>query len=280
MEYVNLSGKLLKARETAILYDNGTFRYGYGLFETILFINGSLQLKEYHWQRLFAGIKQLNFVVPVMYSNSWLEEQVHATIRKNNIGNLCRVRLQVYAGSGNTYSTTSQLPEFIIECFPLEEDFIALNETGMQVGVATSIAKSADSIANLKSCSALLYLMAAQQAKANEWNDALIKNTAGNIIESTIANLFIIKNNIIYTPPLQDGCIAGVMRRHIIDTLGKHGMEVIEKSLSESNIYDADELFLSNAIRRVKWVAGIGSRTFGNRYTKYISNLLFDINLQ
>ena len=275
MKYINHNGKLLKAANAVIRYDNRAFKYGFGLFETMLFKNGVIRLKEYHFERLFTGMGALNIEMPQLYTYNWLEQQITETVRKNDMEKLCRIRLQVSTASGGVYDPDSQSPEFLVECFPLEPSVVQLNENGLQVGIAKDLAKSPDSMANLKSTNALIYVMAAQQAKANKWNDALVKNTNGNVIESTIANLFLIKDKIIYTPSLSEGCVSGVMRRHIINSLKNEGIEVLTKSISEEDLNDTDELFLSNAIRGIKWVASIGDHAYNNSYTKQISRLLF-----
>lgn len=276
MKYINFNGGLLKAGNVAITYDNSSFKYGYGLFETMLCTEGTIRLKEYHWERLFEGLKQLNMEFPGPDAQGHIEEEALKTVRKNNMGKLCRIRLQVFP-SAVQGDDNQRRPEFIVECIDIEAQDIFWNESGFQVGMASGLAKSADSIANLKSCSALIYALAAGQAKAAGWNDVLIRNTLGNIIESSIANIFLVKRGLIYTPPLTDGCVSGVMRRHIINSLKKNEITVIEKSITEDDINSADELFLSNAIKGIKWVGKAGNTAFGNRYSRDIYGLLFDL---
>jgi len=270
LNYINLNGKIINAVETDIPVDNGAFRYGYGLFETMLIEDGIIGLKEYHWERLFSGSKRLHFDIPALMTGEWLEEQVLRTVKKNKMEKLCRVRLQLFAGGGGLYSAANNHPGFVIECFPLEATSLALNENGLVAGIATGIKKSMDSLSNLKSCNALIYAIAARQAMENKLNDALVCNTNGNIIESTIANIFWIKNKVIYTPPLTDGCVAGVMRRHIADKI-----VVTEKSLSAEELLDADEVFLTNAVKKIRWVGTIDKKGYGNVQVKHISNMMF-----
>ena len=151
-------------------------------------------------------------------------------------------------------------PGVVIECFPLENGALQLNENGLVVGIASGLNKSLDSLSNLKSCNALIYAMGARQARMNKWNDTLISNTEGNIIESTIANIFWIKNEAVFTPPLKDGCVAGVMRRHIMEKT-----PVQEKSLTRDELLSADEVFLTNAIKPVRWVGEIDGRKYVNK---------------
>lgn len=267
MDLININGTILPAKDAGVSADNGAFRYGYGLFETMLVKSGSIRLKEYHWDRLYDGLKQLFFEPAVLMTREWLEAEVLRTVSKNKANDLCRVRLQLYAKGGGLYSNESRQPEFIIECFAIEPDTLLLNSNGLTAGIATGVNKSEDTLSNLKSCNALIYAVAARQAKANKWNDALICNIKGNIIESTIANIFWIKEGELYTPPLAEGCVAGVMRRHVLNTV-----TVTEKILNEQTLLAADEVFVTNAIKGIKWVKGIGGREYSNQVTQNIFN--------
>jgi branched-chain amino acid aminotransferase len=268
LSYININGRISKANEASMLIDNGAFRYGYGLFETMLVQNGTINLKEYHWERLFAGLRQLYFEIPPSMTAEWLEQQVSRTVKKNGLENLCRVRLQLFAGGG-LYSSDSRQPGILIECFPLEAETLSLNQNGLIIGIAAGISKSMDTLSNLKSCNALIYAIGARQAREHKWNDALIRNTNDNIIESTLANIFWIKKGAVYTPPLSDGCVAGVMRRHIMDKT-----TVVEKSLSVDEVLNADEVFLTNAIKRVKWVSHIDDSRYTNNTIKSVFSKL------
>jgi branched-chain amino acid aminotransferase len=260
MSFINLNGKLTSAADTQPPHDNRAFRYGYGLFETMLFRDGHIELKQYHWERLFAGMRQLQLEVPDLISYEWLEEETIKTVEKNKLEKLCRVRLQIYAEGGGLYDAKSQKPGFIIECFPLEPSSLQLNENGLVTGIASGLLKSMDALANLKTCNALIYAMAARQAAAEKWNDAFICNTNNNIIESAISNVFWTKNGELFTPPLSEGCIAGVMRRNVITKLAEKNIHVYEKPLSAEAALNADEIFLTNTIKRIRWVRALAEK--------------------
>jgi len=276
VKYININGRIEDAINTIIPYDNGAFRYGYGLFETILFKDGRIELKELHWNRLFSGLDTLLFDVPKLMTKEYLEEQIILTVKTNKLEKLCRVRLQVYAHNSALFDAARNNLEFIIECFELTDALININENGLILGIANGLQKSMDSLCNLKTSNSLIYAMAAKQAKANKWDDALIYNTVGNIIESSIANVFWVKEQIIYTPPLASGCVAGTMRSFIITALRSSNIIVKDEDISLDNLLSADEIFLTNAIRRVKWVYSIENKGFyKNNYTHHINKLLF-----
>ena len=275
MNYINLNGKLMEAAAPALRADNRAFRYGYGLFETMLIRDGAIQLKEYHWRRLWAGLEQLKFNVPRLFNPQVLEEEILKTVKKNKAESLCRLRLQVFPGNGGLYDGGSFGLHYLVECFPLEQHLTDINEVGLVLGIAQDVAKSNDALANMKTSNALVYATGARQAKENRWNDALIVNSKGHIIESAIANVFWLKNGKIYTPPLSEGCIAGVMRAYILDRAKEESIEIGEKALPVAELMEADEVFLTNAIRRIKWVRNIADTTFEGRETRRFSAIIF-----
>ena len=231
--------------------------------------DGAIRLADYHTARLLAGIEQLNFNLPALMTPQYLEEEVLRTVKKNKLKHLCRVRLQVFAGSGGLYDNGHLHPGFLIECFPLDDSTLQINTNGLVVGIATGVGKCMDSLANLKSCNALIYAVAARQAREHKWNDALICNTESHIIESTIANIFWIKDGIVYTPPLSEGCVAGVMRQFILDET-----KVVEKPMSFGELMYADEIFLTNAIKKIRWVRQWHESTYRNEQTIAIHDLI------
>jgi branched-chain amino acid aminotransferase len=247
--YINIDGKLQALQDAAIPADNRTFRYGYGLFETMLVLDGVIQLADYHCDRLWSGAAALCLQIPKLLTREALVQEVQHTVAKNKLEKCCRVRLQLYPGSSGFFDDVSQQAHYLVECFPLEPHVTELNEMGLTIGIAKGLQKSPDTLANYKTTNALIYAVAAQQSKTNKWNDALVRNTHGHIIESTIANIFWIKNDKVYTPPLAEGCVAGVMRRYIMEKTA-----VAESILTTETLLQADAVFLTNAIRRIKWV--------------------------
>jgi branched-chain amino acid aminotransferase len=202
---------------------------------------------------------------------SFLESEVLRTVNKNKLSPICRIRLQLYAGQGGIFEIHHKQPLFIIECYPVEPETQQLNENGLTVGIASGINKSTDTLSNLKTSNALVYAMAASQAKQKLWNDALVLNTSGHIIESAIANVFWVKNNHLFTPPLSEGCVAGVMRRHILATIGS----VSEVPLTTQELHAADEVFLTNAIKPIRWVKEIDNTSFQKSYALKLFTDLF-----
>jgi len=238
-----------------------------GVFETILFDKGELQLKELHFDRLLRGIKGLDLNVSNDISVSYLEQQIMDTIQANEVSDICRVRLRVYQGKD-----TADLASFLIECFSLDRKLTVLNDQGLILGIADDIIKPES---NYKRSYTKFYSQAANAISNNNWDDVLVLNQHGNIIESSIANVFWIKNNIIYTPPLSEGCVEGVMRRYIIETLQRENITIQSIPLTREILLQADEVFITNSIRRIKWVANTIGVDFGHTLTDQLYYHLF-----
>jgi branched-chain amino acid aminotransferase len=253
--FINVNGKILPADEAGIRVDNRAFRYGYGLFETMLVKDNLIRLGAYHWDRLFDGMALLLIHAP-KYFREELEREVVRTVHRNKMEALCRVRLQVYAGNGGLYDGDQFNAKYVIEVFAIEPTVLEINEAGLTVGIADSV-KHTGKYANIKTNAALHYALASRQAKNELWNDALLLNEKGNIVESTLANIFWIQEGKIFTPPLSEGCVAGVMRKHLLVQLPLIGYDVEETSFELSILGKANEIFITNAVRGVRWVKNV-----------------------
>ncbi|MBI3882958.1 MAG: aminotransferase class IV, partial [Sphingobacteriales bacterium] len=156
----------------------------------------------------------------------------------------------------------------------LPEESGQLNNNGLVLGIYKDVKKSYDVLSNLKHNNYLPYVMAALYAKKEKWNDAVILNTEGRLCDTAIANIFIIKDTVVYTPALSEACVAGVMRQIIVNNLAAVGVEIIEKELSVDELLNADEVFITNTIRQIQWVQSIGDKTYINMQIQKICALL------
>ena len=253
MYYVNFNGKIHLSGEPVLLASNRGFRYGDGLFETIKVVNGRIQLEGYHFERLFSGLLLLKYEMPGLFTEEKLKDLIIQLCQKNKCINLARVRLSVFRGNGGLYDDDRSL-QYMIECWPLSHSICKLNDNGLAIDIFPDARKSCDKFSNLKSANFLLYSMAALYAKEHKVNDCLVLNTLGNIADSSIANVFILKDGIVSTPALGQGCVNGVMRKYVIQKMRDVGCQVLESKILIEDVETADEIFLTNAITGIRWV--------------------------
>ncbi|MEO7312502.1 MAG: aminotransferase class IV [Chitinophagaceae bacterium] len=265
-QYVNLNGKVINEKNATVSVNNRSFRYGDGCFETIKVVNGEARLAEFHFDRLFASLKLLQFEWPSFFTPIFLLQSIKELVVKNQHQKLARVRLTIFRGEGGLYDPEHQHPNYLIQSWVLNPENNNLNDNGLVIGTYPIGFKAADALANLKSNNFLLYAMAALHSKQHYWNDALILNHKGTFADATIANLFIITQKAIITPPLTDGPVEGTMRRHLLQHLPALGYSVLEQSIAPKDLQQADECFLTNAIYGIKWVQQHRDTIFQRRH--------------
>jgi branched-chain amino acid aminotransferase len=138
------------------------------------------------------------------------------------------------------------------------------------LGFYNHAVKACDSFSNCKHNNYLPYVMGALHAKQQKWNDAIICNSNAAICDTTIANIFYIKNKIVYTPPLADGCVAGIMRAAVILHLKQQQFTIVEQSVLQADLLAADEVFVTNSMYNIRWVQRIEDTSFTNTITQQI----------
>ena len=271
--FINFNGKIVDGESPVIGSTDHSYRYGDGLFETMKAKEGRIVYADQHFERLFTGLKTLKFKIPHILTEQKLLEDASKLCEKNNCNGLARVRLSVSRGSGGLYDGDDHCT-FLLECWPLEQNNDQLNDNGLIIDIFPDAKKSIDVFSNLKSANYLPYVMAAVWAKENKLNDALVLNSKERICDATIANVFWVKDTQIFTTPLSEGGVAGVMRRRILNA----DQSVAESILTEDILLNADEVFLSNVITGIRWVKQFRNKTYVNRIASKLFATLIQTN--
>lgn len=255
--------QFFRVGQPVISAGNRGLRYGDGLFETMRMQNGRILNIDFHFERFFSGMKLLQFDLPEYFSTDFFLHTINQLVLKNAHGKEARIRLMVFRGEGGIFDNENNFPNYIIESWPIA-DKIELNENGLIVDVFPEARKSCDQFSNLKSNNYLPYTMAGLFAKKNNLNDSIILNAYDRVCESAIANIFLIKDDNIYTPPLSEGCVAGVMRRWMLEKFSLKNYAVMEKNLSIEDVLNADEFFLTNSVQPIRWVKSFRNKIYEN----------------
>lgn len=274
-KFLNYNGNIYEEGQPVLITADHSYRYGDGLFETMKIVKGSILFEEYHFERLFSGSAILKFRIPALFTKQKISEEIKALCKKNFVEELARIRLSVSRGNGGLYDCDNKF-SYLIECWPLEKNTDDMNSNGLIIDVFPDARKTIDAFSNLKSANYLPYVMGAVWAKENKLNDALILNQHNRICDATIANVFWVKDNKVYTPSLSEGCVAGIMRNRILNL----DMDIIESILTEDILLNADEIFLTNVITGIRWVKQCRNKIYANKVTgKVFSELNRTISL-
>jgi len=276
MLYVNNNGLILSNDGPSIQAGNRGHLYGDGVFESIRIINGVPVNVENHIKRLLDGAKAIKLRPAVYFTTDFFKDKITELCQKSEIkeGGRCRISLDRVAGGA--YQPESNEAAYFIEVYPYETNFFELNSKGLEVDLYTEVKKHKSILSNYKTKSGLLYVMAAIYATEKKLDDVLITNERDIILESSSCNLFVVSNGVLYTPGLEEGCLAGTMRMQIINLAIKHGIKVYECNILPQNILAADEIFLTNAIRGINWVSGYRTKRYFNSMARKMVAFLND----
>lgn len=239
-----------------------------GVYETMLYYNGCIEFENNHWIRLFKGFKVLELDIPKHWDVLFFKNEIDKTIHKEfKPEDLLRIRLQIFKNEKSL--------SYIIEILAIDINVIQWNEDGLNVSILPNYFKPINELGNYK----LSHSSHIQPSKLFlntnlDIDEVLLLNAKQRIVESSIANVFIVKKQAVYTPSLNESCLDGVMRRHIIDTLKKNNILILEQEISQEFILQADEVFISNSIRRIKWIKKIDQVAYSNVFGQFIYSLI------
>jgi len=271
------NGHLISLYEPAISFTNRAFRYGDSLFESIRLINGKIMLLSSHVQRIKLAMTTLRMNIPAEFNTANIEHLILHLIQENKINADARIRLTVFRNDGGFYTPETNDISFLIETDKIEQEGYTLNKKGLWVDLYAEIKKSYSKISNIKTGSALLYVMAGITKTSLKLDDCLLVNDNGYIIESINSNIFVVKNGALYTSPISDGCVDGVMRKQIIALAGSNKILTFEKSLTVHTLTDADEVFLTNAINGLQWVGQFKNKFYTNQMSVLFTEKLNEL---
>jgi branched-chain amino acid aminotransferase len=239
-----------------------SFIYGDLLFETIRVMNGDICFADKHFNRLMKSAKLLHFETDSLTYDIFNRQILGKLAGKKD----ARVRFVLYRNTEGFYIPTSNDIKWDIEIFPLITEGKFCN----RLGIFNEYKKSCNKLSNIKSGNALIYVLAGLYARQNNFDDCLILNEHGRIAEAISSNIFIVKGATLYTPPLSEGCVDGVMKHVVIEKAKEHGISAEEITLTQNQLLDADEVFLTNAMNGIVPVNSFQSKTFT---TNFISKL-------
>lgn len=270
------NGKLANPDEVKLTLENRGFRYGDGLFETMRMFDGKMPFLESHLERLNEGIKMLQLELPISdYGIDYWHYEIRRIVKyyrqkypkkaKNY-----RMRLTVFRNDGGFYTPLTNEASYILELEPLKKNQFEWDKKGLKIDVFTKVKLERGRLSNIKTANALPYVLAALFKKNEGLDDALLLNTKGRIVESTHSNIFFIKGNTLITPALKEGCTAGTTRKAILEIAASLGMEVVKQKCPVSLLEEADEVFLTNAIRGVQWVRKFKKKRYSSEKTRVI----------
>ena len=256
---INFNGELVLKENIKLTIDNRGFKYGDGIFETIKVVNKKVIFWEDHYFRLMASMRMLRMKIPMEFTLEFLEKEVLKTVAVLEEGISFRVRLNVFRKDGGLYTPKTNSINYLIEA---SESNYQTKET-YEIDVFKDFYNYSGLLSTIKTNNRMLNTLASIYASENDLDNCILVNERKGVVEVANANIFIVKDSVVKTPALTEGCIKGIVRSKVIDILTKNKDFTIEETvISPFEIQKADEVFITNAIMGIQAVTKYKKKSF------------------
>jgi len=275
---INFNGTQQETNAT-ILPDNRGLNYGDAVFETLRVSGGKIYFWEDHYFRLMASMRILRMEIPMSFTPEYLEEQVLETIASSeNKNGAFRAKILVWRKTGGKYSPTTNNVEFLITSEQLLNPFYTMDDSFYEIELFKDHYINSGLLSTLKTTNKVLNVLGSVYAQENDYANCLLLNEKKQVVEALNGNIFLVNGYKIKTPPIEDGCLNGILRKQIIKILGQMPDYVLEEtSVSPFELQKADEIFITNVITGIQPVSKYRKKEYGREVAK---ELLAKLNVK
>jgi len=220
------------------------FQYGDGLFETIEVLQGKPLFLDRHLKRLDEGCRRLLIPMPAV---SLLE---HEALQASQSAERAVLKLMLTRGSGGRgYRQPVQIiPTRLFALHPYPDYSPALQNDGITARFCRQRLAMNPSLAGIKHMNRLEQILARAEWQDETIQEGLMLDTQDHVVEGTMSNLFSVKAGKLYTPPLLDCGVAGIVRGLILEFAQRIKLPLFEQSVDQAALLQADEVFVSNSV--------------------------------
>jgi branched-chain amino acid aminotransferase len=263
-----LDGGMVPWREAKTHVLTHTLHYGMGVFEGVRAYHAEkgtaiFRLQD-HTDRLFRSAHILN--MPMPYDSETLNQAQLAAVRENNLES-AYIRPMCFYGSEGMGLRADNLK---VHCMVAAWEWGAyLGAENMEKGIRIRVSSFTRHHVNITMCRAkangnyMNSMMALQEALHDGYDEALMLDAEGYVMEGSGENIFIVRDGVIYTPDLTSA-LDGITRKSVIMLAGERGYPVIEKRITRDEVYIADEAFFTGTAAEVTPIREVDNRPIGN----------------
>ena len=260
MEKVFLNDKLVDIDKACISVTDSGFLYGAGLFETMRSHNGVVFALKDHMDRLFVSAGTLSINNP--YDREYVTEAINEVLRANKLTD-ARLRLTLTNGpmaeSEQQRKSTLLITAAKLQSYPPE-----YYKKGVLVILCPFRQNPIDPTSGRKTTSYFSRMIALNMAHQKRAAEALWFTVDNRLAEGCISNVFLVKDSVLYTPPINTPVLPGVARKTVCLLAKQNSIKLTEKDLSIDDVLGADEIFLTNVIMQVMPINKVEKHTIGD----------------
>ncbi|MEJ2455485.1 MAG: branched-chain amino acid transaminase [Candidatus Thiodiazotropha sp.] len=263
-----LDGEMVPWREAKTHVLTHTLHYGMGVFEGVRAYHAEqgtaiFRLQE-HTDRLFRSAHILN--MPMPFDRETLNQAQKAAVRENNLDS-AYIRPMCFYGSEGMGLRADNLK---VHCMVAAWEWGAyLGAENMEKGIRIRVSSFTRHHVNITMCRAkangnyMNSMLALQEALHDGYDEALLLDAEGYVMEGSGENIFIVRDGVIYTPDLTSA-LDGITRKTVIELAEEMGYRVVEKRITRDEVYIADEAFFTGTAAEVTPIREVDNRPIGS----------------
>lgn len=259
-EKVFLNDKLVDIDKACISVSDSGFLYGAGIFETMRSCNGVVFALKDHLDRLFFSAKSLS--INNTYDKKFVTDAIYKTLRANKLAD-ARLRLTL-TGGPMSQPEEQRRATLLITAAKLQPYPPEYYQNGVLVVLCPFRQNTTEPIYRHKTTNYFSRMLGLRLAHEKMAAEALWFTTDNRLAEGCISNVFLVKDSVLYTPPIETPVLAGVARKTVCQLALQKSIELIEKDLSIDDLLAADEIFLTNVIMQIMPVSKVEKHTAGD----------------
>ena len=266
--WIWMDGEMLPWREAKVHVLTHTLHYGMGVFEGVRAYETEkgpaiFRLQD-HTDRLFRSAHILGMQIP--YDRETLNEAQKAAVRENNLTSAYLRPMCFYGSEGMGLRADNLRVHVIVAAW---EWGAYLGEENLRNGIRIRVSSFTRHHVNITMCRAkangnyMNSMLALQEALRDGYDEALLLDTEGYVMEGSGENVFIVRNGVIYTPDLTSA-LDGITRQTVVTLADELGIPVVEKRITRDEVYIADEAFFTGSAAEVTPIREVDNRAIGN----------------
>lgn len=241
--YVYFNGRIVpESRARVSVFDRGLL-HGFGLFETLRAYGGRPFRLAEHLRRMAASARWLNISKPLPAPH--IRKAVIELLKLNRLKDAA-VRITLTAGVEETC-----LPNLIVTTRPMPDLPDRLYREGARILVADWPRVPTSPLYGHKTLNYLENILVRQRAKSMGALEMIFTDDRGRVLEGSASNVFMVRRNVILTPPIHEHILPGITRRDILTLCAREGMKLKEQPLLLKDLCAADEVFITNSLIEV-----------------------------
>jgi branched-subunit amino acid aminotransferase/4-amino-4-deoxychorismate lyase len=259
--------QMMEASGASVAATMAGVQYGWGIFTTLRVFGGKVFAFDRHYERLFKHGEKAR--VPILITKERAKRAIDDLIKANQLVD-GRIRLTVLKGVAGSWRTFQERESEVL-IFSTSEQLQKPPEFRLTISPYRLL--SSNPLAGVKRTAMLENLLAYDEARGRNFDEAVLLNERGEIVSATAGNIFWVEGNELCTPSLGTGCIAGITRAFVLEIARRINIHVVEASFPLPRLLDANEVFLTSTARGINLVKSYDFKTYDLKLASITRNI-------